>query len=155
METEGLFRTPGNSKSLFLIKSLSKPSQTLPKCPWRPQRSCALRWCRTVFMTPSYGCLKSLISCAGSEHCSEHCLFRTSVPNTVSETLWRSLWSLYKVFRSSPPRGGRARPSLPSGSFWRPYKDFIKTFKGAQRQCSEQMFGTDSVRNNVPSQHSL
>ena len=23
---------------------------------------------------------------------------------------------------------------------------------GAQRQCSEQMFGTDSVRNNVPSQ---
>ena len=22
---------------------------------------------------------------------------------------------------------------------------------GAQRQCSEQMFGTDSVRNNVPS----
>ena len=22
------------------------------------------------------------------------------------------------------------------------------------RQCSEQMFGTDSVRNNVPSQHS-
>ena len=23
------------------------------------------------------------------------------------------------------------------------------------RQCSEQMFGTDSVRNNVPSQHSL
>ena len=21
----------------------------------------------------------------GSEHCSEHCLFRTSVPNTVSE----------------------------------------------------------------------
>ena len=26
---------------------------------------------------------------------------------------------------------------------------------GAQRQCSEQMFGTDSVRNNVPSQLSL
>ena len=26
---------------------------------------------------------------------------------------------------------------------------------GAQRQCSEQMFGTDSVRNNVPSQHSF
>ena len=25
----------------------------------------------------------------------------------------------------------------------------------AQRQCSEQMFGTESVRNNVPSQHSL
>ena len=25
---------------------------------------------------------------------------------------------------------------------------------GAQRQCSEQMFGTDSVRNNVPSQRS-
>ena len=23
------------------------------------------------------------------------------------------------------------------------------------RQCSEQMFGTDSVRNNVPSQHKL
>ena len=23
------------------------------------------------------------------------------------------------------------------------------------RQCSEQMFGTDSVRNNVPSQHNL
>ena len=23
------------------------------------------------------------------------------------------------------------------------------------RQCSEQMFGTDSVRNNVPSQHRL
>ena len=23
---------------------------------------------------------------------------------------------------------------------------------GAQRQCSEQMFGTDSVRNSVPSQ---
>ena len=23
---------------------------------------------------------------------------------------------------------------------------------GAQRQCSEQMFGTDSVRNNAPSQ---
>ena len=23
---------------------------------------------------------------------------------------------------------------------------------GAQRQCSEQMFGTDSARNNVPSQ---
>ena len=26
---------------------------------------------------------------------------------------------------------------------------------GAQRQCSEQMFGTDCVRNNVPSQLSL
>ena len=26
---------------------------------------------------------------------------------------------------------------------------------GAQRQCSEQMFGTDSVRNNVPSQLSI
>ena len=90
---------------------------------------------------------KTHITCVGSEHCSEHCLFRTSVPNTVSEPLWRSLWSLYKVFISSPPRGGGASPSLPSGSFWRPYKDFIKTFKGAQRQCSEQMFGTDSVRN--------
>ena len=51
-----------------------------------------------------------LISCVGSEHCSEHCLFRTSVPNTVSEPLWRSLWSLYKVFNKLPPKGGRGKP---------------------------------------------
>ena len=40
---------------------------------------------------------RSGFNCVGSEHCSEHCLFRTSVPNTVSEPLWRSLWSLYSV----------------------------------------------------------
>ena len=28
----------------------------------------------------------------------------------------------------------------------------VVVLHGAQRQCSEQMFGTDSVRNNVPSQ---
>ena len=64
--SEGLFRTSGNSKSLFFIKSLSKPSQTLPKCPWRPLRSCAMRWCRTVFMTPSYEGLKSLFRTSGN-----------------------------------------------------------------------------------------
>ena len=63
---------------------------------------------------------KSRITCVGSQHCSEHCLFRTSVLNRCSEQT---------VF------GKGLRDSV-------------------RNRCSEQMFGTDSVRNNVPSQHS-
>ena len=78
--SEHLFRTSVQVSGFPFLGGFRhpKPSQTLPKCPWRPRRSCVLRWCRTVFMTPSYEGLKSL--------------FRTSVPNI---RCWKAVCSMF------------------------------------------------------------
>ena len=54
--------------------------------------------------------LEVLEGCVGSEHCSEHCLFQTSVPNICLraplKVFMKSLYGLQKL----PPRGGRGKP---------------------------------------------
>ena len=85
-------------------------------------------------MTPSYEGLKSLISCVGSEHCSEHCLFRTSVPNTVSEP------------PPGPPEPQKDHQNHPSGG-----SGGLGGGSGGPGGCSETVFGTD-VRNRCSEQ---
>ena len=60
--------------------------------PWKLKIKSIIKQCYyNIIARVSY---KTLISCVGSEHCSEHCLFRTSVPNVLEE-VW--FWFL-KVF---------------------------------------------------------